>query len=215
MGAVPLAPAAASSLEVTTDFVSEYVFRGVDYHQGTSLQTSLNYNILNSLTAAIWTNLRMENGFALTETDYSLQWRAITAGRAQATFGTLLYDRAASLGGQTGELFAGVDINMPVKPSLYVYYDWHANPGAYFEGSLSHRFQLPNYKGSVDLSGTLGFDAGRINGYQNAKIAVGFTRFLGDWRLSPAVEVNFPARDVDPLANNCRPVFKFTASRSF
>ena len=61
----------------------------------------------------------------------------------------------------------------------------------------------------------LGFDTGRINGFHDARLSVGFTREVGDWRLRPSVDLHFPARAVDPGADGLRPVFRFSATRSF
>jgi hypothetical protein len=207
---------ASTGIDLTTDFVSEYVFRGANMHQGTSVQSSLNYNLLDTLTASLWTNLSLEGGFALAETDYSLKWTWLHRTRAAFTVGAVHYDRSrAALGPETSELFAGVDLNVPGKPSLYAWYDWNNHPGTYYQLGLRHRFMLPDYRGTFDISGDVGFDSGRLNGWQDARVSLAVTRLVGDWRLSPALDLHLPARQTDPNAHHFRPVFRVSAARSF
>lgn len=206
----------AAGIDFTGDFVSEYVFRGVSQRQGVSIQPSLGYSILDNLEAAFWSNIRLEDSIAISETNYSLQWTWLNPSPAAFTLGGIYYDRGSSLPApETMELFAGVDFAVTGSPALLVFYDFNNNPGAYWQLLGSHSFLLPDYRGTVDVSGSLGFDTGRINGFNDARVSVGVTRYLGDWRLRPAVDLHFPSDRADASANNFRPVFRFSASRSF
>ncbi|MBI5831145.1 MAG: hypothetical protein HZB16_02410 [Armatimonadetes bacterium] len=214
VGAMPAA--ASSRFDLTSDFVSDYVFRGANQRQGASIQTSLSYGLYDTLTASLWTNLRLEGAMALSETDYDLRWTYLSASRAKFTVGATYFDRnSALLGRETAEAYAGVEMHIPGRPSLYLYYDWLRNPGLYAEASVGHRFLLPGYKGTVDLSAAVGLDSGRTNGFQAGRLSVSVTRLLGDWRISPGVDLWFPSNAVEPTVHSFQPVFRFTASRSF
>ncbi len=217
MVAVGLAPASASSrFDMTNDFVSDYIFRGANQRQGASIQTALSYGLYDTLTASLWTNLRLEGSMALSETDYDLRWTYLSASRAKFTVGATYFDRnSAVLGRETAECYAGVEMHVPGQPSLYLYYDWLRNPGLYAEARVGHRFLLPGYKGTVDLSGAVGFDSGRNSGFQAGRLSVSVTRLVGDWSISPGLDFWFPSNAIEPTAHSFQPVFRFTASRSF
>ena len=206
----------AAGVDVSTDFVSEYVFRGVTMRQGASLQPSVAYSFLDTGRATVWTNLRLENSVSLSETDYSLQWTGVTRSPAAFTLGAVYYDRARRHPlPKTAELFAGVDFQVPGSPAVYAWYDCDRRTGFYWELSASHRFLLPDYRGTFDLSASLGFDTGRLNGFQDARLSFGVTRQVGEWRLRPSLDLHFPSSDADRGAHSFRPVFRLTASRSF
>ena len=217
IGVLLVAPGwTAGALDLTTDFVSEYVFRGANQRQGVSIQPSVRYEIVDDLAATLWLNLRMEGSVAFTETDYSVQWTAVRGRPAAWTLGGIYYDRSNRLAlPETTELFGGVDLDLPGSPSLYAFWDMDSNPGVYWELAADHQFLLPDYQGTIDLSASVGFDTGRINGFQSARLSLGFTRHLGDWQIQPSVDLHFPANATDPAANSFRPVFRFSASRSF
>ncbi|MBI2297559.1 MAG: hypothetical protein HYU66_01175 [Armatimonadetes bacterium] len=207
---------AAAGVDFVADIVSDYIFRGASQRQGTSLQPSLSYTIVDTVTASLWANVRMEGSVAISQTDYSLQWTWLNASPAQVTVGGVYYDRNSRLLARpTQEVFLGLDFDAPLKPSLYAWYDFGTNPGAYYELGAKHRFLLPDYRGTIELAGRLGFDSGRVNGFNDALLSVAFTRSVGDWRISPRLDFHFPAAAVDRGAHGFRPAFVLSASRSF
>ncbi len=209
------APASAG-VDLMGDFASEYVFRGATQRQGASIQPSLRYSLVENVQASFWANLRLENSVALSETDYSLQWSWLDARPLTVTIGGIHYSRTRSLAlPTTSEAYFGVDLDVDGAPSLYVFYDFDSRPGAYWDLSFAHRFLTPDYRGTIDLAVALGWDTGRVNGFHDARCTIGFSRRVGEWRLQPSVDLHFPSRRADPTANNFRPVFRFSASRSF
>ena len=210
------APAAAEQrFHFTGDFVSSYIFRGVDQHEGASIQGSLSYDLFDTVTASVWSNLRLADRIGLSELDYDLRWSYLTALRAKFVAGAVYYDYTSGGRRDSAELYVGAEWNVPAKPALYLYYDFLHRPRLYAEASVGHRFLLPGYQGTVDLSAALGFDSGRHNGFHTGRVSVGMTRLLGDWRLTPAVDLWFPSDAADPGANGFSPAFRFTVSRSF
>lgn len=213
-----LAARGETGIDATIDFVSEDVFRGASRGQGVSLQPSLAYNLLGPLTAGLWTNVRLGGSLAVTEAEYSLEWTWLTAQQTSFSAGWIYYDTYSSRrprAPETAELFAGLVVDVPGRPALYAFYDYRALPGVYWSLAASHRFLLPDYRGSIDLSGELGLDTGRINGFRDARVSVAFSRYLGDWRISPGIDLHFPANSIDPGANGFRPVFRVSATRSW
>lgn len=206
----------AAGIDVSTDFVSQYVFRGTSMRQGASLQPGFSYAFMGTARASFWTNLRLENSVSLTETNYALQWTWQNRSPAAVTLGGVYYDRARRHPlPKSAELFCGVDFQVTGSPAVYVWYDCDRRTGAYWELSASHHFLLPDYRGTFDLGAGLGFDTGRINGFQDGRLSLGLTRQVGEWRLRPSLDLHFPASTVDRGAHGFRPVFRFTASRSF
>lgn len=207
---------AGTGVDLTTEFVSEYIFRGANQHQGASVQTSLNYNLVDTLTATMWTNIRLEQALALSETDYSLKWTWLPKSKAQLNVGGIYYQRNRALvGRETGEVFAGLDFDLPLRPSLYAFYDWDSHPGGYYQLGLSHKAMLPHYRGTFDTSLQLGLDSGDRNVFRAARLSLAITRMIGEWRIAPGVDLNFAASAVDPHAHAFRPVFRFAAARAF
>lgn len=207
---------AAGTVELTGDFVSEAVFRGASMRQGVSIQPSLRYELVNGLAASVWLNLRLEGSLAITETDYNLDWTVWDRRPVALTLGGIYYDRSDRMWlPSSTELYLGLDFDLPLSPSLYTYWDVDARPGMYWELAGRHRFLMPNYQGTIDLSGALGFDTGRFDGFHDARVSVGFTRYLGAWQIQPSVDLYFPSDRADPGANHFRPGFRFSASRSF
>ncbi|MCC7495542.1 MAG: hypothetical protein IT204_24545 [Fimbriimonadaceae bacterium] len=205
---------AAGSVDLTADFVSQYVFRGQSLRQGVSVQPTLHYDLLDNLSLALWANFRLANSLAVSETDYSVQWTALTLRPAALTLGGVVYDRGTNLGlRSTSELFGGLDFDVPGRPAVYLWYDCAQRTGLYAELSARQRWLLADYRGTVDLGAALGFDAGRVNGFHDARLSLGFTRHLGDWQLRPSVDLHFPAAAVD--AQGFQPVFRVSATRSF
>ena len=192
------------------------VFRGRSMHQGVSVQPTLSYGILDSLKASFWSNFRLENSIALSETNYSLQWSWLNPSPAALTVGGIYYDRSSKTRlPKTAEVFAGVDFSVPGNPGVYAFYDCDRQVGTYWQVQASHRFVLPSHRGTVDLSAALGFDTGRVNNFQDARLSLGFTRHLGEWRLRPQVDFNFPSGSIDPGVHAFRPVFRVNIGRTF
>lgn len=206
-----------AGVEATVDFVSEDVFRGVSRRQGVSLQPSISYDLVGSLTAGLWANVRLGGSLAVSEVEYSLEWRWLRGRSVEVSAGWIYYDVYRGAGDprrpETGELFAGLALDAPGRPTLYLFYDYDTRPGAYWQAAASHQFLLPDYRGTIDVSGSLGFETGRRNGFHDARASVSFSRFVGDWTIEPGVDLHFPADEVDPSANGFRAVLRLSASR--
>lgn len=209
-------PVSGAGLDFNVDIVSEYVLHGASRGQGMSLQPSLRYNIVDTLTASLWSNVRLEGSLGVSETDYALDWAWARWAPAKLSAGWVYYDaNRALVGPETAELFVGVDFDLPAQPSLYLWYDYDAYPGLFWDLGVKHQVLLPDYRGTVDLSGQLLFDTGRLNRYYSAALSVAVSRYIGEWRVSPGLELYFPTDAADPSGNGFRPVFRLSASRSF
>jgi hypothetical protein len=125
--------------------------------------------------------------------------------------GYVHYDRrnqpgALFLGPDTNEAFAGVGLDLPCHPRLTAYYDDDNNVGTYVVGEVSHTVDVGR-GWEADLSASVGWDEGRVKGFNDAHLRAGLRYPFGErlW-LGPALDLWFPSNKVDAGADHFRPV---------
>ena len=166
------AASAELGVETTVGFESRYVFRGVQFAE-TSFQPAINLSYGNFYGGA-WLNLPVgDDDFIATpggeELDLFAGYSAPLGDSASFDIGVTYYtfpdlmsgffdlfeEDGDGLGANTIELFAGVSLDAPLSPSLYVYRDFNFDTFT-IEGGASHSFPLSE-EFSFDVGGSLGY----------------------------------------------------------
>ncbi len=188
----------------------QYVFRGARRGPvGLIRQSSFAYRCSPRWTVgtSTWGYLQLHNGSGVGEARYGgwLRWqpsRLLTVGG-----GGLYYDRNDKVGNRlfqgppTAEVYGWVGLDLPLAPRLSAYYDLDANVGSYLMVDVRHRFKQSANGWSLTLSGSLGYDLGRTQGFNDAHLRGELWYALGDGLdIGPALDWWLPAKAVDALS---------------
>ncbi len=144
------------------------------------------------------------------ETDLTLSYNH-NLGKLSLTAGYIYY--GTKFTAETEEIYGSLSLDVPGKPTLFVYRDITSYPGTYFNLSLSHSFDL--YRGAtLDLMGAAGYFVGgsgywktyesSTGGYTGKKyqafhdglVSAGITIPVGKaFAIQPIVQYWFPLSD--------------------
>lgn len=155
------------SVEGSLDLVSHYIFRGVVTTDKPTAQPSLTVGFGESgFSFNVWGSAALKQRSiqdAGDELDFTITYDrnlgeqyenvGITAGYIQYTFPNAKKGERIS-----GELFAGLSLDIPGSPSLTLYRDFGLFDELYVNGSIGHEFQLVSEGNvSLGLSGDIGY----------------------------------------------------------
>lgn len=97
---------------------------------------------------------------------------------------------------------------MLLSPSLYIYQDFDTFVGTYINAGIGHSWELGESGWTLDVSGSLGWDIGRFDGFSDGLITTALSTDLGSGvSFGPAIDWWFPSNNTDPGADGFRPVF--------
>jgi uncharacterized protein (TIGR02001 family) len=155
------------SVEGGVDIVSHYIFRGFGFTNKPTAQPSLTVGFGESgVSFNIWGSASLKQRSiqdAGDELDFTLtydgnlgeQYEGVgfTAGYIQYTFPSAKKRERIS-----GELFAGLSLDVPASPSVTLYRDFGLFDYWYLNGSIGHEVQLtPEGNVSLGVSGDIGY----------------------------------------------------------
>jgi hypothetical protein len=208
----PEAPAVEESPVLTTNlsacFNSKYIWRGQLLNDDFVFQplVGLGYG---GLSASLWGNLDLtdyhNNSGEFTEYDWTLGYADTVPGVDFLTYsiGTIYYYFPSTDGDlDTVELYAGLGLAMPVRPTVTVYRDIDEIDGTYVAFSVSHSvdklFELsPDMPVGMTLLTSVGWGNDAYNkGYwggldesslQDLTVTIGFPIPVRGWTLTPSV----------------------------
>jgi len=210
------------SLTLQTEYVSEYVFRGVTF-SGEAAQTSAEISF-GKLKAGAWTSFVIgdqENVFT-DEIDLYIGSGWELSDRLSGEFGATLYHFPQSGGlfdigsdpedASTIELYGGLDFDVPFSPSLTTFYDLHLKTTT-LEGSLTYGIEFFDHvtsefsvtAGLVEGSESLDYQYGKFS----SRLLLGVTEttalfagaHYGISTESTFLDTNFDLSDPDTLEN--------------
>lgn len=160
------------SISTTLGFESRYVFRGVQFAE-TSVQPAVEISY-GGFYGGAWFNLPIGDddlvvtpggeeldlyaGYSanFTETvSFDVGFTYYTFPDLASGFFDFFEEDGDGLGANTFEVFAGLSLDAPLAPSLYVYRDFNFDTFT-IEGGVSHSFPLSETT-SFDLGGALGY----------------------------------------------------------
>lgn len=188
---MPELPAAASVVtaevpeprfEWGVAYASRYVFQGLDYSDGQPVFQPQLTARLGRYSAIVWSNLDQDRR-ELNEIDVSLQGDWENDGLSGDFGYTHLRYPHRGLGWEpTHELYADLELDRPLQPSISVHWDLDQGHGRYWTLGLSH--EMSAAKSVIQLSGRLYAHDGYydLTGLPCFEAGVGFSRGWG--RLS-------------------------------
>lgn len=135
------------SIDIGTTVTSDYMFRGFNLYEGTSIQPSvaLGYDLgsFGSIGTGVWSHITAEHPSdetTFTEIDYDLNWSK-EFGDISVVLGHLWYtyphDRAGIFP-TTNEFYTSISYDTFLSPVFSVYYDYDAFDTQFYELGFSH-----------------------------------------------------------------------------
>lgn len=204
----------ALTLDNSVAFLTDYMFRGFNLYDGTSIQptTTLSFDTgFGVISGNLWMHLSAEGdrqAEKFTELDETISY-AYTFGSLTAKTGFLWYTYPNSDDdiNDTSEFFAGLSLDdsemspFSLSPSLTYYRDYREFLTSYFELTLSHEIETDAVGKGFNVTPyvTLGFnDGGAVyedDGLEFIATGVSFAATLGDISLTPSLNYSFEIDD--------------------
>lgn len=142
----------AQSVSVSSGFYTDYMWRGFNLYEGSSIQPSIDVSYeldgIGTLGANVWSHLsaegssRKEENFG--EVDYTLSYTAPLED-VDLSFGhiwyTFPYEGGESIP-ESAEFYGSLSVPVTLNPSLSYYYDYDYFDNSYYELGLSHEFKV-------------------------------------------------------------------------
>jgi hypothetical protein len=191
--------------EITTDFMSKYIWRGQNLSDDYVFQpcTSLSYG---SITAGIWGNWDMtsinDNDKQFSELDYSIDYSNSIPGIEGLGFsvGAIYYDFPSTDIEATTELYWGLNLDTFLSPAVTVYHDIDEADGTYVSFSVGHTIDEIAKIGDTSIAMEIGASVGWGNssydeyywGVDSAKVndyavSLAFPMDIVGWTFTPSV----------------------------
>jgi uncharacterized protein (TIGR02001 family) len=166
--------------DFTTGFFSKYIWRGQNLNDDPVFQPKISANYEN-FTVGIWGNLDLTNindkSGDFLEIDYYLDYSNELPGFKGVGYslGFIYYDfPGATADGtrtpDTFEIYWGLNLDLPLSPSVTVYHDVDEADGSYASLSFGHSIEkitelTPEIHIGLDIGSSLGWGSGSYNNY--------------------------------------------------
>lgn len=193
-------------IEVTFDYVTQYVFRGQQLNPDPSFQPGANLGFGN-FTAMFWAgSLKLTgpygNEYEFAKVDLGLDYSEQFPGCESISYsvGFLYYDYPSSPVPDTVEIYGGLNFDAPLNPGFMVYLDVDEVKGPYIRFSLDHSFgeilQICNIPIGMEIGVGLGWGSDSYNEYywgvpQNSlsdlSLSASFPFEVCGWTIRPGV----------------------------
>ncbi len=163
---------AEPSISASVDYVSAYIWRGMDSHaeDDPAIQPDVTISLPRNWSFDIWASYGIDGGVNsnLDEVDFTIaksgsfspfiDWQA---GYTYYTFHSVNQDEGVPCESQ--ETFAGVSFpKLPLKPAINMYVDWETGDGVYASLTGTYEFRNAFFKNAdpASLSVNLGYSDG-------------------------------------------------------
>lgn len=200
---------------ISAAFLTDYMFRGFNLYDGTSIQpnVALTYDMGNmgSIGGSVWAHFSAEGGESaaekFTEVDYTLRWDksfgALSVGAGHLWYS---YPRDSDDIEDTAEFFVTASYDTMLSPIVSVYRDYDLYDATYLELILSHTLEIASLGDGFAITPfiNLGFadDSEKVysdDGFVQATFGISMETKLGDVTIIPSLNVT---RESDDLATN-------------
>ena len=196
-------------VELTSDFYSEYVWRGILLTDGWVWQPSATLSMdagPGTFSIGAWGNLDMEdvndNEGEFNEVDYYASY-GYSFGEddfVSIEHGLILYDFPNTDFDSTWEVYTSVGLGLPLSPTLSVYYDFDEAEGFYTTFDVSHSLPFTEDDAdvgvSLDLSALVSYSDSDFNefyhgvddsGFHDVTLGLSLPVTFGNFSISPAI----------------------------
>ena len=156
------------SVEVTADFMSKYVWRGINVTDDWSFQPGVSATY-GGFTAGVWGALDMtdendESGEFI-EYDWYVDYSGQISDTIGYSVGAIYYYFPSVDPSSTTEVYGGLSFDVIANPSLTVYYDIDEADGAYVSLGVGHTIESDDLPCAIDLGATLGWGDSSYNDF--------------------------------------------------
>jgi len=198
-------------LETSVDFLSKYIWRGQNIDDDPVFQPSISAAYGN-LAASIWGNLELTNindkSGDFSEIDYSLGCTG-TLPRVDGvgySIGVIYYDFPSSAADgtrtpDTTEVYWGLNLDVPLSPSVTIYHDVDEAEGSYVSLCAGHDIEKivelgPDIPVGMEINTSLGWGSGSYNKYywgtdqsklNDLAFSVSFPVEIAGWTVKPSL----------------------------
>jgi hypothetical protein len=198
-------------LEASVDFFSKYIWRGQNIDDDPVFQPSISAAFSN-FTASIWGNLELTNindkSGDFSELDYSLDYSdalPVIEGLGYSV-GVIYYDFPGSTASgtrtpDTTEIYWGLNLDIPLSPSVTVYHDVDEAEGSYVSLSAGHSIEKiiklgPDVPVGMEINASLGWGSGSYNKYywgtdqsklNDLAFSISFPIEIAGWAVTPSL----------------------------
>lgn len=163
------------NLDITADFLSKYIWRGQVPNEDPVFQPGLNIS-LGNLTAIVWgSNLKLTdyngNSRDFIEVDLGLDYSDEIPGCESVGYsvGFVHYDFPHTPIPDTTEIYAGLNFDLPLNPSIMAYFDVDEADGTYLAFSVGHGVEkvaeILGIPVGLETSASLGWGDDSYNAY--------------------------------------------------
>jgi hypothetical protein len=196
------------SAEITLDYNSKYVWRGIEVNGESVFQPGVAGSAYG-FTGSIWANIDMTDYWGtageFSEIDYALDY-SNSIGNSPVGFSVgvihYIFPTIGSTDASTTELYAGLGLDVPLAPYITFYRDVNSIDGTYIQFGVGHSLETelsPDYTVGLDLGASFAFASSGYNcGYyevDEAKwndftISIGVPFNLKHVTLTPSVNIS-------------------------
>jgi hypothetical protein len=155
---------------LTADYFEKYVWRGQNLNDDPVFQPGFSASYMG-FTAGIWGNLETTDIHSsrgeFTEADYSIDYSGDVPGLKGVGFsvGEIYYDFPNTTVPATTEVYGGLNLDVPLSPSITFYRDVDQADGLYISAAIEHSIEKLFELGS-DMS--VGLDLGASFGWADS-----------------------------------------------
>ena len=194
------------SAEITLDYASMYVWRGIPVNRESVFQPGVAGSAYG-FTGSIWANIDMTD-FAGTagefsEIDYALDYSgSIGDSKVGYSAGVIhyIFPTVGATDASTTEIYGGLSFDVPLSPFITWYGDVNAIDGSYVQFGVGHSLEKelsPDYSMGLDLSASFAFGS---SGYNNGYFGIDATKW-NDFTLGIGVPINLKYVSLTPSFN--------------
>ena len=204
-------PPCPFSFETSVGLFTDYMFRGQNLYNGTSIQPDFKVNYDAGDYGAIWGSFWMqvpgENGNVglnnFVETDYTLNYEYVI-DMVMLSAGNIWYrypHDSAKENPQTHEVYVSASLDTFLAPTLTVYHDYGAYDAQYYEFNISHEIKAEALgEASITPFATAGFasNADEIyekSGLETINVGAQLDLAVGPVSVVPVINYNFKIDD--------------------
>lgn len=171
-GLLAMVTIAMADSEITVDYGSSYIWRGQVLNSAAVVQPGMTVSTPIGLYLNAWGNMdatkKNELGGKFTEVDLTAGYSLPLEGMVSIDVGAISYlfpynnEQGEDGADETAEVFASIGLDVPLAPTLAVYYDVDEVKGAYINAGIGYSYAATEAV-SVDAGLSIGWGSSKYN----------------------------------------------------